>query len=325
MTTFFKNLSGRLRNLMNREPDQSKTETPPTDETKTEPEVVSTSDKTIPVMASTAPLSPENYVEGTKFYPPQLSVGTGQSVGRQRDHNEDALFALTTDLASNSTHVSFGFFIVADGMGGHQHGEIASEVSVRAMSGYVLRKLFIPMFSMKPEQPEESMHEILQEGVYEAHRAILKEAAGGGTTMTALLVIGNQMMISHVGDSRLYAIYSDGHAQVLTRDHSLVKRLEELGQITSAEAAVHPQRNVLYRALGQGEPFEPDINTFPVPRNAHLLMCSDGLWGLVSEEQIIEAARNSSSLQEACQKLIDAANEAGGPDNISVIIIRTPG
>jgi serine/threonine protein phosphatase PrpC len=110
----------------------------------------------------------------------------------------------------------------------------------------------------------------------------------------------------------------------LTRDHSLVKRLEELGQLTPEEAAIHPQRNVLYRALGQGEPFEPEVITAPVPDSGYLLICSDGLWGVVPERELGMIIKNSTTLHDACQYMVDAANEAGGPDNISAILVRLP-
>jgi serine/threonine protein phosphatase PrpC len=254
----------------------------------------------------------------------QLLVGYGQSVGHQRDHNEDALFVMTTTVASDNTPVPFGLYIVADGMGGHQHGEIASGMAVRAMADHVIRKLYLPMLGLPQETPNESLQEIMQSGLYEAHRAILKHAPGGGTTMTAVLIMGEQLTITHVGDSRAYAIYPDGRMQVLTRDHSLVKRLEELGQITPEEAAQHPQRNVLYRALGQGEPFEPDIVTFPLHHPGYLFLCSDGLWGVVSEKEIYNMISTTPTPQQACQELIDAANAGGGPDNITAILIRIP-
>lgn len=290
-------------------------------------------------MVETAPLNPETVEE--KIHPdaqsaaalenprwhldlPQLVVGVGQSVGKQRDHNEDALFTLTTNLIFDSNRVEFGLFIVADGMGGHQHGEIASGVAVRSMAEYIIRKLYVPLLDIEERQAEDSIQEILQEGVQRSHQAILNGALGGGTTLTTALILGNQLTIGHVGDSRGYIIHADGHMQILTHDHSLVKRLEELGQITSEEAAVHPQRNVLYRALGQGEPFDPDVATFPMPHEAYLLLCSDGLWGVVSEREIFNLVTTSPDPQQACQALIDAANAAGGPDNISVILVQLP-
>jgi PPM family protein phosphatase len=255
---------------------------------------------------------------------PQLFVGCGQSVGIQRDHNEDALFSLTTTLANNASNLSFGLYIVADGMGGHQHGEIASEIATRAMAEYVIRHLYTPLFSVNPQPPTESLQEVLANGVQSAHESIVKTVSGGGTTLTTVLVLGKQMIIAHVGDSRVYNIDLHGNMRPITRDHSLVKRLEELGQLTPEEAAIHPQRNVLYRALGQGEPFEPEIITTPLPNPGFLLICSDGLWGVVPEEELGKTVISASTPQLACQQMVDAANEAGGPDNITAILVRLP-
>lgn len=257
--------------------------------------------------------------------PPQLIVGCAQSVGRQRDHNEDALFTLTTTLTSDYGNVPFGLYIVADGMGGHQHGEVASGIAIRVVAGMVVRKLYTTLLSLKHSPPEQSLLEIMQEGVLEAHRTITRQVPGGGTTMTAVLILGNQMTVAHVGDSRAYAISQNDAMTVLTRDHSLVKRLVELGRITTDEAAIHPQKNVLYRALGQGEPFDPDLNTMQLPDSGYILLCSDGLWGVVPDEDIHRLVLNAQNPEDACTKLVDAANEAGGPDNITAILVRLPG
>ena len=255
---------------------------------------------------------------------PQFITGCGHSSGLQRDHNEDALFTLTTNLIADETQIPFGLYIIADGMGGHLHGEIASGVAARALAVEVIRKIFLSYLGMSDAHSEESVQEILQEGVQHAHREILSIAQGGGTTLTAALIMGDKLTITHVGDSRAYLIYPDGSREILTQDHSLVRRLEELGQITSSEAANHPQRNVLYRALGQGEPFEPDIATITFPRSAHLLICSDGLWGVVPDTEISRIVNSTRNPEMACQMLADAANNAGGPDNITMILVRLP-
>ncbi len=257
--------------------------------------------------------------------PPQLLSACAQSVGMQREHNEDALFTLTSTLTSDHNHLPFGLYIVADGMGGHQHGEIASGIAVRSMASYIVEKLFVPVLSVKPASPEESLQEIMQAGVQESHRTIMKQVPGGGTTLTAVLILGEQITIAHVGDSRAYLADSDGVMEALTRDHSLVRRLEELGQITHEEAAIHPQRNVLYRALGQGEPFDPDVKTLRLPEGGRLLICSDGLWGVVPDEEIKNVLTSNMAPDQACQTLVDAANAAGGPDNITAILIQLPG
>lgn len=288
------------------------------------PPVSETDIDTQPLPAKTAPFPAPAEAWPDRLEPPQLVVGLGQSVGKQRDHNEDALFSLTTTLVSDTSQIPFGLYIVADGMGGHKHGEMASGIAVRAMASHVIRELYTPLFSLPSETPEQSLQEIMQAAVQNAHHTILTQTPGGGTTMTAVLVLGDQLTIAHVGDSRAYAIRSDGSMKVLTRDHSLVKRLEELGQITHEEAAVHPQRNVLYRALGQGEAFDAEISTSSLPRPGHLLVCSDGLWGVISETQISEILSTASSPEVACQKMVAAANAAGGPDNITAILVRLP-
>jgi protein phosphatase len=172
---------------------------------------------------------------------------------------------------------------------------------------------------------DESFQEIMQAAVSEAQRAIQREAPGSGTTLTAALVLGQQITIAHVGDSRAYFIYPDGRIEPITRDHSLVKRLEELGHITPEEAANYPHRNVLYRALGQGEILDPDIFTLGFPQPGFLMLCSDGLWGVVSEHDLVKSVVDAPNLQRACQNLITAANTAGGPDNISVVLVQLLG
>jgi protein phosphatase len=276
----------------------------------------------------TAPLSDQQIKAVTKkeitLMPPQLVVGTGESVGKQRDHNEDTLFVLNAILAGTSEGIPFGIFLVADGMGGHQFGEVASGIAARTMAGYLVQKLYFPFFSPKPETQAESFQEIMRNAILEAQQAVIKEVPGGGTTLTAAFVLGEQATLAHVGDSRAYLIYPDGRMQAITRDHSLVKRLIELGQITEKEANVHPQRNVLYRAVGQGEPFEPDVSTFPLPHPGYLMLCTDGLWGVLTELEIYRIINNAPNPSMACHELVEAANAAGGPDNISVILAYFP-
>lgn len=260
----------------------------------------------------------------TRLDPPQLIVGSAQSVGLQRDHNEDALFTLTTVLTSDTRKIPFGLFIIADGMGGHDHGEIASAIATRSMASYVLNHLYLPLLNPTGKLPDQSIQEVILEGALETNRIVLKQVIGGGSTLTAIIVLGEQMAVVHVGDSRAYSISPDGKAEVLTRDHSLVARLVELGQLSQEEAAIHPQRNVLYRALGQGEPFDPDITMIQAPHDGFLLLCSDGLWGVIPQEELIQIVINHSDPYIACQKLVEAANTAGGPDNISVILVHLP-
>lgn len=273
----------------------------------------------------TAPLTEEMIVETGKLpvmmHPAQLMVGCAQSIGRQRDHNEDTIFTFNSILADGATEIPFGLFIVADGMGGHQHGEIASGAAARAFADYILRKLFTPFLNGDSEAQSESMLEVMENGVREAQYSVTRKAPGGGTTLTAALVLGEQVTLAHVGDSRAYFIYPDGRIQTITQDHSLVRRLVELGQITEDEAKVHPNRNVLYRALGQSEPFKPDIHTHPLPQPGYMMICSDGLWGVVPDIEIFRIVNSAKNLSMACHDLVEAANAGGGPDNISVILV----
>ena len=155
------------------------------------------------------------------------------------------------------------------------------------------------------------------------HRqAVVRRAPGGGTTLTAALVLGEQVTIAHVGDSRAYFVYPDGRMQVITHDHSLVHQLVELGQLNEDEALSHPQRNVLYRAVGQSEPYRPDIDTYQLPHPGSLMICSDGLWSVVAENQVFRIIKNAANPSIACHELVKAANDAGGPDNISVVLVQ---
>jgi protein phosphatase len=251
-----------------------------------------------------------------------INVGYGLSTGKQRNHNEDAYFTLTTTFTYNENELPVGLYIIADGMGGHRNGEIASELAIRTVAEYVLKEIYSPLMSRDPKPSEYSFQEVFQLAIEEANHEIIQNSYGGGTTLTAVLIVGDQMTIAHVGDSRIYQVDEEGTLEALTRDHSLVKRLQELGQITSDEAAVHPQRNVLYRALGQGEPFEPELISSSRPSSGGLLVCSDGLWSIVPQKTLTEIIQAGLSTQQTCDRLIDAANLAGGPDNISAIYIE---
>jgi serine/threonine protein phosphatase PrpC len=260
--------------------------------------------------------------KSVSYSSPIIQVGYGLSAGKQRTHNEDAFFTLTTLFAYNETELPFGLYVVADGMGGHKNGEVASELAIRTVVGYILSEIYAPLMSLNPHQGELSFQEVFQIGIEKANAEIISSSYGGGTTVTAVLIVGDQMTIAHVGDSRVYAIDKNGEMEALTRDHSLVKRLQELGQITPEEAAVHPQRNVLYRALGQGEPFDPEIISTKRPEKGYLLVCSDGLWSIVDKEIISGIIKSGVSPQDKCDRLIDAANDEGGPDNISAILVE---
>ena len=281
-------------------------------------------------MATTAPLSDQQISsilsnQSVKYEMRQLVASAGQSVGKQREHNEDSLLAITHTISGSADSIPFGLYIVADGMGGHQFGEVASNAAVRIMGGNITKKFHSYLYSLPTQALQESLQEVMEASIMEAHQYVQREAPGSGTTVTAALVLGQQVTIAHVGDSRAYSVYPDGRIEPITRDHSLVKRLEELGHLSKDEAANFPHRNVLIRALGQGESLEADIFTIPFPQTGYLMICSDGLWGVISEKDIYRSIAEAPNLHRACQNMIEAANTAGGPDNITVILVQMIG
>jgi serine/threonine protein phosphatase PrpC len=281
-------------------------------------------------MATTAPLTDQQISsilanQNLKYEMRQLIASVGQSVGKQREHNEDSVLALTSTISGSAESIPFGLYIVADGMGGHQFGEVASNAAVRIMGGNITKKFHSYLYNLPTQTLQESLQEVMEASINEAHQYVQREAPGSGTTLTAALVLGQQVTIAHIGDSRAYAIYPDARFEPITRDHSLVKRLEELGHLSKDEAENFPHRNVLIRALGQGENLEADIFTIPFPQTGYLMICSDGLWGVVNEKDLFRAITEAPNLHRACQNLVEAANAAGGPDNITVILAQMIG
>jgi protein phosphatase len=253
----------------------------------------------------------------------RIIVGASQSTGLERDHNEDAQLVIKGDSAGAEPLPEFGLFMVADGMGGHRSGEVASNISIRSVARKLMEETILHILDLDSPNDMLPLQELLHDALDEANSAVVEQVPGGGTTMTAVLLLGSQMTIGHVGDSRAYSI-NNGQIEILTRDHSLVERLKELGQLTAEEAESHPQRNVLYRAIGQGANLEIDVFTTTAPKGGHLLICSDGLWGVVPDPQIKHVVNDALHPQIACEQLVQAANLAGGPDNISVVIVRFP-
>ncbi len=252
-----------------------------------------------------------------------IVVGTAQSTGLERSHNEDALFVMQGSSAGEESLPAFGLFVVADGMGGHRAGEVASAISVRKVAQRITQETILHLFDGTNSGDLPPVQDLVRQALEDANDAVVERVPGGGTTLTAALLLGHQVTIGHVGDSRAYVI-SENSSEVITRDHSLVERLRELGQLSEEEAANHPQRNVLYRAIGQGANLEVDVASHPIPSNAYMLVCSDGLWGVVPDPEMQRIVLSSPNPQVACEKLIQAANAAGGPDNITAILIQFP-
>ncbi|MEQ8673403.1 MAG: protein phosphatase 2C domain-containing protein [Aggregatilineales bacterium] len=285
---------------------------------------------------ATAPLPQRSIIDGAtrplapdQMYPMQediagidvLTYGVSSDVGRVRSNNQDAAQAFFVTGISADDHPDFGMFIVADGMGGHHDGEKASAITVRTVTAQIMKSIYLPMFGGDEKTERVPITEALIAAIQSANKEVMTNVPDGGTTATVVSIIGDLAHFAHVGDSRAYLISREGIDQV-TRDHSLVQRLIELGQLTQEEAEEHPQKNVLYRALGQNETLEVDAMTRRLPANSRLLLCSDGLWGLIPERDIYETVMNTSDPQQACEKLVAQANAKGGLDNITAVLIK---
>jgi protein phosphatase len=221
--------------------------------------------------------------------------------GRQRRDNEDNAF------------VRAPLFVVADGMGGAQAGEVASQLAVEEFHQAL---------------PDEgSAEERLTDRIRAANRRIYDlsrtqhEHAGMGTTLTAAYLDDDHLAVAHVGDSRAY-IFRDGELTRLTQDHSLVEELVRQGKLTEEQAAEHPQRSIITRALGIEGDVEVDTWSYPMRAGDVILLCSDGLTSMIGEEQIARILSGETSLDRVADGLIGAANDAGGRDNITVVLFR---
>jgi len=216
----------------------------------------------------------------------------------------------------------FGLFVLADGMGGHQAGEVASSLAVRTVSAHLISQVYLPLLSGFRGADQPSLTEVMREAITQANRLVTQDLPGSGCTLTCGMVMGDRLFVGHVGDSRAYLMPAAEPLKQITHDHSLVNRLIEVGQLTEAEAAVHPQRNVLYRAIGQGGGLDVDVSTYTMQNGDCLLLCTDGLWGMLPDAEITRTITTEDTPSEMCRQLVTAANAAGGNDNITVILIK---
>jgi len=240
-------------------------------------------------------------------------------VGRQRQHNEDSY--LVEDAAR--------LFLVADGMGGHAAGEIASRIAVDSVSEFILHtKEDDGTWPHAYDENYKRSTNRLMAAVRMANTRVLeamrKDARlrGMGTTIVACMADGNMMSVAHVGDSRAYLI-RDKQLSRITNDHSWVFEQVQAGMLTEAEAEKHPLRNVITRALGGALQVVPDASEIECQPGDVYLLCSDGLTGMVPEEEIQRIVTANDDLEAACQQLIEAANERGGLDNVTAVLVKT--
>ena len=233
--------------------------------------------------------------------------------GKKRTVNEDsaAVYTLPSGVI---------LAVIADGMGGHLGGDYASSTAVR-----LIGEQFMELDSSTFEA-EDSWALWLQEVVIDVNDILYKHAneneayKGMGTTLEVALFLGSSVLISHTGDSRVYAINGQGVRQV-TRDHSYVNALLDSGEITVEEAAVHPQRNWIMKAVGSEKKILPDLYSLELEDDMYMLICTDGLSNKVNQQSMSEIVLSSATLREKTEELVDLANKMGGEDNISVILI----
>ncbi|HEU4323348.1 MAG TPA: protein phosphatase 2C domain-containing protein [Roseiflexaceae bacterium] len=255
----------------------------------------------------------------------ELAAAALRDVGRQRSSNQDSVFSMLTTLPRESSDLPLGLFVVADGMGGHADGDLASRLAISTVARNVLADMVVPALD---DSMTAALQPLIVSAVQDANRRIWEQGRSTGsdmgTTCTAALLLGHTLYIAHVGDSRLYVRTPDG-LRCLTTDHSAIGRLIQLGQLDPSEAREHPMRSQLYRTVGQMPEVQVDFIYHQLGNATHLLLCSDGLWGMIDEAVILDVLDNALWPQDACRELIARANLAGGEDNISAVVVTLPG
>ncbi|HKG22523.1 MAG TPA: protein phosphatase 2C domain-containing protein [Blastocatellia bacterium] len=274
-----------------------------------------------------------------------LQAGHFTDVGLVRELNEDAILSLNLTQYFESVQTQIGLFVVSDGMGGEAAGEVASRVTVRAVAEWVTDKLISASLKSTREEKiaaptqtgglrlaiadghEMATTEMLKMAVVNANREVMAYARahpddkGLGATVTIAMIVGDVLTIAHVGDSRCYLLSGEKFEQ-LTEDHSLVQRMVNTGNLTRADARIHPYRNVIYRSIGADEQLEIDIIRRKLKSGDVIMLCSDGLNSMLGDDQIRDILLVNPDPYAAAKELVVAANAAGGEDNTSTIVVR---
>ncbi|MBZ5705207.1 MAG: Stp1/IreP family PP2C-type Ser/Thr phosphatase [Acidobacteriia bacterium] len=246
---------------------------------------------------------------------PGIEMAGLSDIGCHRENNEDR-YSYWEPADDDQFQSKGRLAIIADGMGGYEGGQEASRLAVETIE------------EVYAGTPDSEPQALLVSAFLSAHQRIQELASeraalhGMGTTCTAIALLGNQLYYAHVGDSRLYLV-RNGSISRLTHDHSYVSRLVEHGVISSEEAESHPQRHILTAALGAGSEIAPETPEQPVALDAGdvLVLCTDGLWGVVHDDEI-RSVVSSKNPQEACRELVQTAKQRGGPDNITMQVLR---
>lgn len=276
-------------------------------------------------LADTKPdLQPvKTVIEAVVSGPPGLRAAQCSDVGAIRNRNEDSCLVFSSESGGHFPLLPFGLYVVADGMGGHEAGHLASKTASRAAAHHVLEQVYLPLLGQEALPDHQAAEKVTKDAVQIAHKAVYNPdpTHDGGTTLTLALVLGQDLFVAHVGDSRAYWLV-DGELQAVSVDHSLVQRLQDEGQLTAEEAHDYQYRNVLLRALGQEDDLEVDTYHRLLPHKGKLLLCSDGLCGLVRDPELQQIMNLPIPPHETADKLIAAAMKAGGYDNITAVVVE---
>ncbi|MBK7895061.1 MAG: protein phosphatase 2C domain-containing protein [Candidatus Promineifilaceae bacterium] len=252
---------------------------------------------------------------------PTLRAAVRCDVGA-RERNEDSCLVFSTEAGGHFSLVPFGLYIVADGMGGHTNGHVASRIASRVAAHYILSKIYMPLLQTVGPPTQVPIQEVLLDAVQAANTAVFEDdpEVDSGTTLTVALVLGRRLHVAHVGDSRLYLL-AEGKLEQISSDHSLVQRLQDVGTLTAEEATMYRYRNVLLRAVGQGEEIEVDTYMRLLPRAGKLLLCSDGLCGFVPDEKIQKVMEQDISLPQIVDELYETALASHSNDNVTAVVV----
>jgi len=253
-----------------------------------------------------------------------LTCGHFTNVGEKRKQNQDSLLTMQVVKVNLLNPSTLGLYVVADGMGGQASGEVASGIVVSALARFAHTGLFGRF--LNGDLADNDIIHWCRTAIEAANLSVMEgrvsEGNDMGSTVVAAVVKDNMAHIVHVGDSRAYRLDVDGKLERLTRDHSLVEQLVLAKHITESEARTHKRRNVVYRTMGEKEDVEVEIRSFELQPGDRLILCSDGLNSMIEDGQITAIVRQSPSLMDAARRLVDAANDAGGDDNITVVVVE---
>ena len=266
--------------------------------------------------------------ERTQPRPLWARIGAASHAGMVRELDEDSLLALDLRKVQNSNGRSWGLFIVADGMGGHAAGEVASGLAIRGAAEVVLSSYLTPTLDADAPYDEAQLKDVVHKAIQQANQYVLNEGRARGNdmgpTMTLARTAGDRAVIGNVGDSRTYLL-RDGQLKRISKDHSLVMRLVDLGQITEDDIYTHPQRNAVLRSLGDKPDVEIDLFSVRLKPGDALFLCCDGQWEMTHDPQMNDIIGKYDDPQAACEALVAAANTNGGDDNITAVLVRFEG